>query len=234
MSYEIVKAIAEGRGDLALVTVVEAEGSAPAVRPLEDARRAGAVSHPFLGTVGGGKGEARAIAEALEAIQQKKPREVTLEFHGVEIEGQDMICGGTSRLLIEPILNRTPYRIASAGIGTGERVLAGRRIPGAEASLVVPVLDEQGAPLHGSLPAPLQADCRARPDSGSPSYRAEEDAFLDPLVPDEKLLVLGGGYVWARPWRGTPPGWISRSRWAMTARKAPRLARPVPRREPRP
>ena len=177
MSYEIVKAIAEGRGDLALVTVVEVQGSAPRHAGSKMLVRAGAASHPFLGTVGGGKGEARAIAEALEAIQQKKPRQVTLEFHGVEIEGQDMICGGTSRLLIEPTSYRTPYRIASERIGRGERVLLVETLA-AEASIVVAVLDEQGAPRTDHCPR------RCRPPPSAPWTPA-------PVVPRGRRRIPG-------------------------------------------
>jgi hypothetical protein len=73
MSYEIMKEIAESRGDdLALVTVIEVQGSVP--------RHAG--SKMLSGTVGGGKCEARAIATAMGCLRDGTPRVITLRVPG--------------------------------------------------------------------------------------------------------------------------------------------------------
>ncbi len=190
-----MKAIAEARaGELALATVIEVQGSAPRHAGSKMLVRAGAARQPFLGTVGGGKGEARVIAEALEAIRERAPRIVTLEFQGMEIEGQDMICGGTSRVMIEPILDLDPYRLASEKLGRGERVLFVKGML-ADGSMLVALLGERGEALRGSLAAALQGAARRALDAAVPAYRPEENTFLDPLVPDERLLILGGGYI---------------------------------------
>lgn len=105
-----------------------------------------------------------------------------------------MICGGTSRLLVEPIADLEPCRIAAGKLARGERVLLAKTI-GVTGPVAVSILDERGAPLLGTVAAPLQADARRALDSAAPLYRAEENVFLDPLVPAEKLLVLGGGYI---------------------------------------
>ena len=195
MSYEIMKAIAEGNiGEHALVTVIEVRGSAPRHAGSKMLVRAGAPTQPVLGTVGGGKGESRVIAEALEALRDGKPRVVTLEFTGEQVEGTDMICGGTSRLLVEPEIDLEPCRIAAEKLGNGERVLLAKTMA-ADGTVAVAMLDERGAALRGALPASLMGEGRRALDSAAATYRVEENVFLDPLVPDEKLLVLGGGYV---------------------------------------
>jgi xanthine dehydrogenase accessory factor len=194
MSQEIMKMIAAGGGPVALVTVIDVQGSAPrhpGSRMLVDGN---ATQHPLRGTVGGGKGEARAIAEALDSLREGTPRLITLEFQGTQTEGQDMICGGTSRLLVEPIGDREPYRIASERLARGERVLMVKSTQPVVPT-VVAVLDERGVPLHGPVEAALREAARRALDTSSPAYRPEQEVFLDPLVPDEKLLVLGGGYV---------------------------------------
>jgi xanthine dehydrogenase accessory factor len=196
MSYEIIKAIAETRGDLALVTVMDARGSVPRHPGSKMLVRGGAV---LLGTVGGGKGEARAIAKAVECIQAKKSAQLSLEFQGTEIEGQDMICGGTSIILVEYVADRAPYQIAFRKIEQGERVLIAKVLDGGAsdpaASVSVAVLDEKGAPLFKAIPPSTRAGAEKCLDSGRPAFQEEEKVFFDPVFPEEKLLILGGGYV---------------------------------------
>ncbi len=196
MSYEIVKAIAASRGGLALVTVMDTQGSVPRHAGSKMLVRDGAV---YVGTVGGGKGEARAIVLAKECIEKKKPVLLTLEFQGTEVEGQDMICGGTARILIECVDDPAPYRLAFEKLEQGERTLFVKRLrfpSGSDSGKVeLSVLDEKGSALHGSVPGST-ADAATRAlDSGKPAYREEEGMFFDPVFPEEKLLILGGGYV---------------------------------------
>jgi xanthine dehydrogenase accessory factor len=201
MSYDIVKAIAESTEELALVTVIDVQGSVPRH---EGSKMLVSRSGVFRGTVGGGKGEARAIAVAMECIARKNADTLTLEFHGVEVEGQDMICGGTSRILIECLSDRTPYQVVLGRLQRGERTLLvkvlDRAAGGSPRSVTVTVMDEKGAPLHGSLP-PAAQEAAVRDKSaralhrGTTAYLDEKGVLLDPILPEEKLLILGGGYV---------------------------------------
>ncbi len=194
MNYDIVRAIAESDGDIALVTVVHVEGSAPrhaGSAMLIGGGEADVGGAIIAGTVGGGKGEARARALAVESIAFRRSSLLTLEFQGTKIEGQDMICGGTSRLLIEPIADRGPYRAALEKLRCGQRVLFIKTLRG-DLEVVNSQLDEErvaGAPL-----AIRQAAGRAL-DTGTAVLLEEERVFLDPVLPAEKLLILGGGYV---------------------------------------
>ncbi|MGA2611940.1 MAG: XdhC family protein [Spirochaetia bacterium] len=196
MSYEIIKAIASAHEELALVTVIDARGSVPRHPGSKMLVRGASV---FLGTVGGGKGEARAIAMAKECIAGKKAAQLSLEFQGTEVEGQDMICGGTARILVEYIADREPYRIAFQKLAQGERTLLAKVLTGTAAdpasAVTIAVLDEKGLPAYGSLPPSLGKSAERFLDNGRPAFLEEENAFLDPVFPEEKLLILGGGYV---------------------------------------
>ena len=196
VSYEIIKAIAGGRDELALVTVIDVRGSVPRHEGSKMLVRGGSV---YLGTVGGGKGEARAIAMAQECIEGKGADVLTLEFGGTEVEGQDMICGGTSRILVEYLADREPYRIAFSRLQQGERTLLAKTLGGAAGgsrrSVSVTLLDEKGDPLYHSLPSSVRAGAERSLHSGVPAFLEEEGVFLDPVFPEEKLLILGGGYV---------------------------------------
>jgi xanthine dehydrogenase accessory factor len=196
MSYDIIKAIANNREPMALITVIDVQGSVPRHTGTKMLVRGGGV---YVGTVGGGKGEARAIAMALECIGQKKTDTLTLEFQGVEVEGQDMICGGTCRVLVEYLADREPYRIAFTKLQSGERILFAKTFDGGAGggTLVVKValLDEKGAPAYNTLSIAMQQPAEDSLHSGKPVFLEEKGVFLDPVFPQERLLVLGGGYV---------------------------------------
>ena len=194
MSYEIIEAISVSREELALVTVIDVQGSVPRHPGSKMLVRGAGVS---LGTVGGGKGEARAIAMAQECIDQKKAATLTLEFQGTEVVGQDMVCGGTARILVEYLVDREPYRIAFSRLRQGERTLIAKTLGGAAGapSVMVAVLDERGAPVYNSLQSSFRTAAERSLHSGTPAFMEEDGIFLDPVIPQERLLVLGGGYV---------------------------------------
>jgi len=196
MSYEIVRTIAETTEEIALVTVIDSNGSVPRHPGSKMLVRGGTV---YAGTVGGGKGEARAIAKAQECIEGRKAAQIGLEFQGTEIEGQDMICGGTARILVEFVADREPYRIAFKKLEQGERVLFAKILHGTvmdpASTVVVALLDEKGFPAYNSLPSSVRASAAAFLDTGRPAFLEQESVFFDPVFPEEKLLILGGGYV---------------------------------------
>jgi xanthine dehydrogenase accessory factor len=110
-----------------------------------------------------------------------------------------MICGGACRILVEYLADREPYRIAFARLQQGERTLVAKTLEGAMGtaplSVKVAVLSEKGAPLHNSLPAPVMSSAESSLHRGKPEFLEEQGVFLDPVFPEEKLLILGGGYV---------------------------------------
>ena len=188
MGLEHVKAISEGCAGMALATVVAVKGSAP--RHPGSWMLVGAGSGP-LGTVGGGRGEARALEACRQSLDQRRSAVLAVEMVGTDIVGPDMVCGGTSTMLIEYLEDRGPYRTALERLAMGQRVLLVKRIHGAE--VAVSLLDQDGAPLCGGGAAGPAA-LRALAD-GQPWFDPEAGIFYDPLFPEEKLLILGGGHV---------------------------------------
>lgn len=88
-----------GKG-AALATVVETWGSAP--------RQAGsqlAISGDgeMVGSVSGGCVEGAVVTEALEALQDRKPRLLTFGVNDETAFAAGLACGGTIRVLVEPV-----------------------------------------------------------------------------------------------------------------------------------
>jgi xanthine dehydrogenase accessory factor len=107
----------EGRG-AALATVVETWGSAPRPRgsQLAISREA-----EIAGSVSGGCVEGAVVAEALEALDDGRPRVLEFGVSDAEAFAVGLACGGRIRVMVEPV-----------GVGAGpaaellERLVAAR------------------------------------------------------------------------------------------------------------
>ena len=102
----------QARKPCALVTVAGTKGSVP--------RAAGAKMLVYLdgltsGTIGGGKFEALAIAEALVCLREKRLLLKTFPLHENEPDSFGAICGGEATILIEPLLVREALFVVGAG-----------------------------------------------------------------------------------------------------------------------
>jgi xanthine dehydrogenase accessory factor len=197
MSYEAVKTIAGDPGPLVLATVIDAEGSVPRHPGAKMIVRGQSV---LLGTVGGGKGEARAIGLAKDCLETKQSATMSLEFQGTQVDGgQDMICGGWCRMLVEYVADAAPYRAGFERLVRGERVVFVKMLrdmtDDSSGHVDVSVLDENGSPLTGASSHASAAAVSRCLHTGKPLLTREEGVFYDPVFPEEKLLVLGGGYV---------------------------------------
>lgn len=98
MYQEIVRAQQAGEPRV-LATVSSAFGSTP--------RKAGAsmllrADGTFLGTIGGGCGEAEVWQEAMETMADGVPRTVVVDLTE-PTDGDDKICGGVMRVFVERI-----------------------------------------------------------------------------------------------------------------------------------
>lgn len=180
MNLEILQRLAGQETPLALCTVLQVKGSAP--------RHAGSwmLAGPgglLAGSTGGGRGEALVLEACREALETGAPRVLEIEMQGLEAQGPDMVCGGSSRILVEPVAAREPYRRALELLRSGRRALLAKRLSTGEVRVV-----EDPAPE--GIPEGLASRALA---SGAPAL--EGDLFLHPLLPREKLLILGGGHV---------------------------------------
>ncbi len=199
MSLEVIGAASASGGEAALVTVIGVQGSVP--------RHAGSKmlvrgNGEIVGTVGGGRGESIAIDAAVRCISTRSSRTLTVEMQGTEVEGAAMVCGGTSRLLVEHLPDVSPYRTALQLLRDGKRVLLIKRLEGLapEGSggggakhVPVAVVAESGlVPAGFPFDRGLADRCLA---SGKPFLAEESGLFYDPVFPREKLLILGGGHI---------------------------------------
>lgn len=188
MRLELLRAIASGRRDLALCTVIQVKGSAPRhVGSWMLAGPEGLIS----GSVGGGRGEATALAAALEAVVSRRPTVLQVEMQGMEAEGPEMVCGGFSRILVEPLFSPAPYQAALDLVAAGERALLAKRVETGETA----VLGGNGQWVFGELEGLDQERALRALETGHAALVEEAGLFLDPVLPREKLLILGGGHV---------------------------------------
>jgi xanthine dehydrogenase accessory factor len=194
MDPDLLEAITEGAEPMALATIIQVKGSSPrhpGTRMLVGARTG------RRGTVGGGAGEARALAACRAALADGRARLLDIEMLGEDIEGQEMVCGGTHTILVEPLLDLAPYRIARQQLSKGRRVLFVKRIAVRDGDLNVEtgLFDEQGEPLAGT-PGPVDGELASRAfGTGQPCCDEAVRTCCEPALPVEKLLVLGGGHV---------------------------------------
>ncbi len=97
--YEAMSSAFEQRAPVALATVAQTLGSTP--------RKTGAKmlvreDGTFVGTIGGGCGEAEVWQEAMDALEDGDPRMVTVDLTE-PVDGEDKICGGIMRIFVEKL-----------------------------------------------------------------------------------------------------------------------------------
>src|SRR6516162_2187809 len=100
------------RVSFAIATVVRVQGSSSArlgSKALIDAQ-----GKIVLGWVGGGCAESAVRTEALQSIEQEKPRLITLDMSD-ELLGVGMPCGGKMDVYIEPVLPQPELLIVGHG-----------------------------------------------------------------------------------------------------------------------
>ena len=188
MSLALLDLLLGSREPLVLCTVIQVKGSAP--RHPGSWMLAGA-NGLVAGSVGGGGGEAAVLGAAREALGDGKARVLEVEKLGNAAEGPEMVCGGTALILVEPLGSKSAYAAARELLSRGERALLARRIATGESA----AMDRSGVWVPA---APAGADpetARRALEHGLPLFDETGGVFYDPLVPPERLLVLGGGHV---------------------------------------
>ena len=96
---EIQQQLASGE-PFAIATVVATRGSTPRKT---SAKMLVTTDGSIKGTIGGGCGEAEVWSAAMEAMQDGRPRMVTVDLT-LPIDGPDKICGGIMDVYVEPQL----------------------------------------------------------------------------------------------------------------------------------
>ena len=190
----VVDLLGQGRR-FALVTVLKAAGSTPrkaATRMLVDA------GGEAWGTIGGGLLESEARRAAAGAIKTGKAAAFDFRFSGASARGDDPVCGGTMRVLVDP----SPADHLEAFAAAAEALRCRRRgslttlvCGGGDRVVVRWQADHPGVPHGGHAPDGLAT---GRPHhfatvGDAPDGQAE--ILVEPVVPPPLLLVAGGGHV---------------------------------------
>lgn len=170
-----------GRG-AALATVVETWGSAP--------RQAGsqlAVSGAgeIMGSVSGGCVEGAVVTEALEALQDGKPRLLTFGVSDDQAFAVGLACGGTIRVLVEPVGAALPEALLADLVAAR----AGRQ--GVAYVVNLATWDRRltagpGDPLEPAIAARLRSD-RSGMEQG--------DWFIVVHNPPLRMIVVGAVHI---------------------------------------
>jgi len=95
--YEALSSAVGAGESVALATVAQTLGSTPRKTGAKMLVRA---DGSFVGTIGGGCGEAEVWQEAMEALEEGEARMVTVDLTE-PTDGEDKICGGVMRIFVE-------------------------------------------------------------------------------------------------------------------------------------
>lgn len=171
----------DGRG-AALATVIETWGSAP--RPV-GSQLAVSGAGEMMGSVSGGCVEGAVVEEALAAQKDGKPRVLTYGVSDDDAFAVGLACGGTIRVLVEPVGAAMPEDMLSD-------LVAARAARAAVAYVVnLTTWERNLAPRGGALDARFRAD-----RSG-----IEGEDFVCIHNPPLKLVVVGAVHI-AQPLLG--------------------------------
>jgi len=189
---ELIKRLAETSGVAALVVVIEIKGSAP--------RHPGSKMLVFadgssMGTIGGGFVEARAMESAFDRLASGASGRIVVEMLGEQAEGDAPICGGTASLAIFIVNDRAAYAAASEQLDLGRRIVLVFPVAGDRMDHPVAIVDADGHAVYGASGPIDHVALRTALDTGLPAVSQADGFLYDPIVPQDRLLILGGGHV---------------------------------------
>ncbi|MES2916072.1 MAG: XdhC family protein [Pseudomonadota bacterium] len=166
----------------ALATVIETWGSAP--------RQAGSQlavsgSGEMLGSVSGGCVEGAVIAEALDALADRKPRILTFGVSDETAFAVGLACGGTIRVLVEPV-GDGPAALSEPLLAD---LVAARAAPRALAVVTRPDTWSRTLVPPGQDPA---TDARFRSDR---SGMEDDGRFIAIHNPPLRLILVGAVHI---------------------------------------
>ena len=191
MGYDVIKAVAASGGGCVLITVVSVKGSVPRhVGSKMAVMRDGTT----VGTVGGGVLEARAVESAAACAAASRSDRLEVELTGAETLGSVPVCGGVAELWIEYVADPAPFAAAVQRLEAGRTAVLASSRSGASPTLTA-VFDEAGALVGGRVGAADSAAAARAAASGQAAFGETDAVFYDPVLPPERLLVLGGGHV---------------------------------------
>ena len=171
----------DGRG-AALATVIETWGSAP--RPV-GSQLAISGDGDITGSVSGGCVEGAVVAEALEALEDGRPRVLTYGVSDEDAFAVGLACGGTIRVLVEPIGDAAPA-LSPALLDTLVQAQAERR-----AVAILTDLDTWDRRLVAAEDADETLAARFRADRSG----VDDATFTAVHNPPLRLVVVGAVHI---------------------------------------
>jgi xanthine dehydrogenase accessory factor len=184
---EAALAWAQAGRPVALATVIETWGSAP--RPVGSQLAIGAGAE-MAGSVSGGCVEGAVVAEAIDAIAEGKPRILTYGVSDAEAFAVGLACGGTIRVLVEPV-----------GVGQGIPVDLLSRLVAARAGRRAAALAVNTATWDRRLidgpgePLSLAAEAALTADRAGFAPEPAKDWFIGIHNPPLRLVVVGAVHI---------------------------------------
>ncbi|MGC8816403.1 MAG: XdhC family protein [Candidatus Hadarchaeum sp.] len=151
--YRKINELLEKGETFAVVTIVKTEGSTP--------RKAGArmivlPDGKTFGTIGGDCVEAGAVAEALEALKEGKPKTFTVALKEEELGGIGMKCGGMAEVYIE-VINPRPKLLIIGGGNIGAQLAKLGHDIGFEVTVIDPAVKKENLPEYVKvIPEPVE------------------------------------------------------------------------------
>lgn len=192
--HQFIVDLLDGGRAFALVTLLKDAGSTPRKAGTRMTVEAGGET---WGTIGGGllESEARRVAE--ESLRSGKASAFDFRFAGATARGDDPVCGGAVRVLVDP----APAGHADAFAAAAEAVRSRRR--GALLTYVRggPHVEVRWCPIPADASPVHPVDYSLRTGRAThvetagtvPEQRVE--FLVEPVIPAPLLLVAGGGHV---------------------------------------
>ncbi len=168
----------DGRGLLAVATVLSVQGSTP--QQVGAKAAIDAAGHVW-GTVGGGQVEAETQRIAVEACRSQRPSVFAFHLDNADAAGAGAICGGSMRILVDPTVARRRSCYAAAADATQRR----------QRGVLLTTIGKGDPPEVGVEWLPQEAG-NVAPATGSES---SAEVFVEPIIPRPLLLIAGGGHI---------------------------------------
>lgn len=173
-----------------VATVIYRSGSAP--RAVGAKMFVGEDGRSF-GTVGGGQLESIAYDEAMTMMNSEMTRVVGLHMDASRVQGDDMLCGGYTDLLLEPALPKhlALYEQTIMCLKTGEPALVITRF--GDEKFTKSLLRADGAVIGDFLGAEETGDFSQYFLLKTPFLK--EHTLIEPVLAPPELYIFGSGHV---------------------------------------
>lgn len=193
----------DGHRPFVLATIINREGSAPRTAGTRMIISSGGHA---VGTIGGGKLEARVVKAAAEVLSTRHARVISFDMTPSELAAADMICGGRVEVLLEFVDPLSP----SAAVFKGWQAawsapesclfLTELRLAGDRTEPIAHALVKKQRVVCGDLSlSAASVENLVREHGGASCLRAVACGgswiLIDPVLPAETVFLFGAGHV---------------------------------------